>query len=108
MHTVLVLGGYGFFGSRICAALSQHSGIRVLVGGRHGNLAREAAVLFGLAPEAGVELDATGPGLAHRFTEFGVNSVVHTAGPFQGQDYTVAMGMPTTGRHPGAAVAAVV
>jgi short subunit dehydrogenase-like uncharacterized protein len=47
----------------------------------------------------GAELDATGPGLAHRFTELGVNTVVHTAGPFQGQDYTVALAAIDAGCH---------
>ncbi len=99
MHTILVLGGYGFFGGRICAALSQHPGVRVLVGGRNGDLARDAALAFGLAPESGVELDAKRLGLAHRLTELGVNSVVHTAGPFQGQDYTVALAAIDAGCH---------
>jgi saccharopine dehydrogenase-like NADP-dependent oxidoreductase len=99
MHTILVLGGYGFFGSRICAALSKEPGVRVLVGGRHGDLAWNAAASFGLGPEAAVELDAKAPGLAHRFTELGVNSVVHTAGPFQGQDYTVALAAIAAGCH---------
>jgi saccharopine dehydrogenase-like NADP-dependent oxidoreductase len=99
MRTILVLGGYGFFGGRICAALSKHPGVRVLVGGRNGDLARNAALSFGLAPEAGVELAATGPALAHRFTELRVNTVVHTAGPFQGQDYTVALAAIDAGCH---------
>ena len=36
-HTVLVLGAYGFFGSRICAALAKNPRIRLILTGRdHG------------------------------------------------------------------------
>lgn len=32
---VLVLGGYGNFGKRICETLSSHAGIRLLIAGRN-------------------------------------------------------------------------
>lgn len=84
---VLVLGGYGNFGSLIVRRLSGIEGIRVLVGGRDQRRASE------LAQEVGGEavcLDMNQPTLAGRLNELKVNLVISTAGPFQGQDYRVA------------------
>lgn len=84
---VLVLGGYGNFGSLIVRRLSGIEGIVVLVGGRDQRRASE------LAREVGGEavcLDMNQPTLAGRLNELKVNLVISTAGPFQGQDYRVA------------------
>ena len=90
MHTILVIGGYGFFGARISAALAQHPGIRVLIGGRSDEACRRMAQELELAPEQAVRIDAQGPGLHAALVELGVGSIIHAAGPFQGQHYTVA------------------
>lgn len=89
-HTILVLGGYGFFGTRICQALCADPRIALLIGGRDLGQARRLAAELGLAPEQAIAIDATAPGLAARLREYGVATVIHTAGPFQGQDYHVA------------------
>ena len=34
MHNVLVLGGYGFFGTRICMALARNPSTRLFIAGR--------------------------------------------------------------------------
>lgn len=90
MHTVLVLGGYGFFGGRISAALSKESAIHLLIGGRDLAKARAKAKDLGLSETQTVAIDATACDLAGRFQQLGVNTLIHTAGPFQGQDYAVA------------------
>jgi saccharopine dehydrogenase-like NADP-dependent oxidoreductase len=90
LHTVLVLGGYGFFGSRICAALIRAPSIRLLIGGRSGARAVAAARVLGLGADQGVALDAGDVGLAARLRALGVNTLIHTAGPFQNQGYAVA------------------
>ena len=90
VHTVLVIGGYGFFGSRIAEALNRNPKIRVLVGGRDAAKACAAAQGLGLPPERGVSIDAAAGDLAGTLGSLGVNTVIHTAGPFQGQDYSVA------------------
>jgi saccharopine dehydrogenase-like NADP-dependent oxidoreductase len=90
MHTVLVLGGYGFFGERICTALREDATIRLLIAGRDAAKATQLANRLGLAAEQGMGLDAHSPTLAHTLREHGVGTVIHTAGPFQGQDYAVA------------------
>lgn len=97
MHTVLVLGGYGFFGARICQALAGIDEIRLLIAGRDGVRAHEVASRLGLAAEQGFALDARSPSLARRFLDLNVDTVIHTAGPFQGQDYAVAQAAITAG-----------
>lgn len=84
---VLVLGGYGNFGSLIVRRLSGIDGILVLVGGRDQK--RASALAREVGGEA-VCLDMNQPTLAGRLNELKVNLVISTAGPFQGQDYRVA------------------
>jgi len=90
MHTILVLGGYGFFGGRICQSLSKDANIRLLIGGRSASRAQEMASSMGLDVSHGLAIDAEAPDLSERLSKLGVNTVIHTAGPFQGQDYHVA------------------
>ncbi|MBI2769740.1 MAG: saccharopine dehydrogenase NADP-binding domain-containing protein [Burkholderiales bacterium] len=90
MHIVLVLGGYGFFGSRICQELATDAGIRLLVAGRDRQKAVSLAGGLGLDAAQALALDAQAPDLASRLAALGVNTVIHTAGPFQGQAYGVA------------------
>ena len=90
MHTTLVLGGYGFFGSRICRALAQDDNIHLLIAGRSADQAQALARELGLDANQGIAVDAREPDLAMRLSGLQVNTVIHTAGPFQGQDYAVA------------------
>lgn len=90
MHTVFVLGGYGFFGSRICQALAGSQHIHLLIGGREVTRAQALAIKLGLKSEQGLAIDASAPCLAQRLSDLKVNTIIHTAGPFQGQDYVVA------------------
>jgi saccharopine dehydrogenase-like NADP-dependent oxidoreductase len=90
MQTVLVLGGYGFFGKRIATALAAESGLRVLIGGRDLGRAHDAARELGLPDEHAVALDARDPKLSDILRALRVDVLIHTAGPFQGQDYAVA------------------
>jgi saccharopine dehydrogenase-like NADP-dependent oxidoreductase len=89
-HTVLVLGGYGFFGGRICAALAATPGIDLLIGGRNLAQAQLLAATLGLPGSQAIAIDATAVDLAQRLAALAVDTLIHTAGPFQGQDYGVA------------------
>lgn len=89
-HTVLVLGAYGFFGSRICTALAKNPRIRLILAGRDLTKATAAAYQVGLSANHARALDATNTDLALQLRKLGVNTVIHTAGPFQGQGYAVA------------------
>lgn len=90
MFTVLVLGGYGFFGKRISAALASNASLRVLIGGRSLDRATATARGIGLPLDHGVAIDAHNGGLADALRRLQVDVLIHTAGPFQGQDYSVA------------------
>ena len=90
MRTVLVLGGYGFFGHRICAALASTASLRVLIAGRDLTRASAAARNMGLPGEHAVALDAHAPNLVENLRRLRVDVLIHTAGPFQRQDYFVA------------------
>jgi hypothetical protein len=89
-QTVLVLGAYGFFGTRICEALAKNPRIRLILAGR--NLAKATALAYqiGLSADHARRIDSTDPDLALRLRKLGVTTLIHTAGPFQGQGYEVA------------------
>ena len=48
MHGILVLGGYGFFGKRICAALAKDPAIALYIAGRDRTRAVLRALELGL------------------------------------------------------------
>jgi hypothetical protein len=89
----MVIGGYGFFGSRLVTLLSRQPKLHILVGGRSHAAAQ--ALVNKLGPGAVSQLEATAldieaPSLAQALATLKPDVVVHTAGPFQGQDYRVA------------------
>jgi saccharopine dehydrogenase-like NADP-dependent oxidoreductase len=95
---VAVLGGYGNFGARICRALAADPSIELLVGGRD---AERAVALVGHLPgqAQAIELDAASETLADALRAAAVELLIHTAGPFQGQDYRVARAAAQAGAH---------
>jgi hypothetical protein len=90
IQRILVLGAYGFFGSRICAALAKNPRIQLLLAGR--DLAKATALAYQLGLSAGHAryLDAANPQLSLQLRKLGVTTLIHTAGPFQEQGYEVA------------------
>jgi hypothetical protein len=90
MQRILVLGGYGFFGARICAALARNPRIQLLIAGRDASKATALAYQLGLRAENARAVDCTGPQFSQMLRKLGVTTVVHTAGPFQEQSYSVA------------------
>lgn len=95
-YRILVLGGYGHFGGRICQALSRD--VNLIVAGRDARQAERYAQSLGKAHQ-GLALDHHAPRLGERLREFGPDAVVHTCGPFQGQDYHVAQACIAAGVH---------
>jgi saccharopine dehydrogenase-like NADP-dependent oxidoreductase len=89
VRCAVVLGGYGNFGRRVVAALAADCNYRVIVAGRDLQKARAAAAEVGSSAEAAA-LDGRAANLAAELRRLGANVVVHTAGPFQGQNYGVA------------------
>lgn len=98
MKTVVVLGGYGNFGRRIVTSLSREPGARVFVCGRDVKLAQAVAQEAGGSAEP-LHLDAHAPDFIGRLREVAASVVIHTAGPFQGQSYTVPQACITAGAH---------
>jgi hypothetical protein len=90
MHRVLVMGGYGFFGSRICTALARNPRIHLLIAGRDLTKATALAYQIGRSAQHAKAIDATDPQLAQALRKLQVHTLIHTAGPFQDQDYSVA------------------
>ncbi|MSQ74064.1 MAG: saccharopine dehydrogenase [Betaproteobacteria bacterium] len=93
---MLVLGGYGHFGGRVCRALMHHA--TLIVAGRDGAKARKFARGLGAAHQ-GVAMDCSASALAERVRALRADAVVHTCGPFQGQDYRVARACIAAGAH---------
>ena len=99
---VLVIGGYGFFGCRLVERLSLQAGLHVIIAGRCAE--RAAALVTQLAPGAkstlgSVALDALSDELSARLDRLAVHVVVVASGPFQGQDYRVALACSAAGVH---------
>lgn len=96
---VLVIGGYGNFGSYIARSLAPDAAIRLLIGGRSPAKAQIfAAGLDAANPAEGhaIDIDADlGPALARIAPDI----VIHTTGPFQRQDHRVARASIERGCH---------
>lgn len=89
----LVIGAYGNFGRIISRHLNQMPGVQLVIAGRN---ARQLAQLGAQLSSSGASLhgswcgDAMAPDFAEALRELGIDWVIHTGGPFQGQPYRVA------------------
>ncbi|MBN6776128.1 saccharopine dehydrogenase [Pseudomonas granadensis] len=90
---VMVVGGYGNFGSIVCRHLISMPAIGLVLSGRdprklHSKVeelqAQSGAVCGGWCG------DALGAGFSDALRALNIQLVVHTGGPFQGQSYAVA------------------
>ena len=87
---VLVIGGYGNFGSYIAPSLAGDDNIRLLIGGRSAEKAQAFAASLDAAHATEAHaLDIDGD-LAGAFARIAPDIVIHTTGPFQMQDHRVA------------------
>jgi hypothetical protein len=96
---VLVLGAYGFFGSRISAALAKNPRIHLVLAGRDLTKATAAAYQLGLSANHARAVDSRKSDLVLWLRKLGIHIVIHTAGPFQGQGYQVARACIKAGSH---------
>src|SRR6516165_1920543 len=83
---VLIVGGYGNFGSLIARRLSREPGISLTIAGRSEQKAREVAGPI-QAEWLGIEVPHT---LEAGLASARPHIVIHTSGPFQTQSYDVA------------------
>lgn len=98
-YRVVVLGGFGHFGARIVRALAATAQIHVIAAGRHpGDVATKWP---GAAPGriSTCRLDIDASDFPAQLAATGADAVVHTAGPFQGQEYAVARCCLQAGMH---------
>ena len=96
---VLIIGGYGNFGSYISKALASDDKITVLVGGR--SLGKAQAFIATLAARNKSEalcVDINGD-LDSDLKVAKPDVVIHAVGPFQNQDYRVAQACVRSGCH---------
>lgn len=90
----MVLGGYGNFGKRISRALAKDPLYEIIVAGH--NLSKAQKVVLQIKneiPQANVlayEIDWEGTDFQAKLNDISPKIVIHTAGPFQNQPYTVA------------------
>ena len=94
--TVLVLGGYGNFGTIICERLSRIPGISIFVSGRNSENCH--ALADRLKAQA-LPLDMNQIDLSEQIKSVAADLVISTAGPFQNQDYRVALAAIQAGAH---------
>lgn len=92
---VLIIGGYGDFGSFITRKLAQEDNIQVIIAGR--SLDKAQALADEVSGEA-VQLDINS-GFVDALAAIKPNIVIHTSGPFQAQGYDVAQACVALGCH---------
>ena len=99
MKRVLIIGGYGNFGSHIARALAADPNISLLIGGRSQTRADAfASALNADNPAAGCAVDIDGD-ISRRLAKIRPDIVIHTTGPFQTQDYRVPRSAIDAGAH---------
>lgn len=99
---VLVIGGYGNFGSLICNHLVKMTEVTLFISGRDSRkLAQKAAELQALGGNfcEGWCIDAMADETVGKLREAGIQLVIHTGGPFQNQSYAVARHCIEAGVH---------
>lgn len=95
---VLVIGGLGNFGARICKRLALGEQFEVIAGSRR--CADSATHTFASGQTVRTaRVDIDGADLPRQLAELAPAVVIHCAGPFQAQDYQVALACCAIGAH---------
>jgi saccharopine dehydrogenase-like NADP-dependent oxidoreductase len=102
MRNVVVLGGYGNFGKRIVENLACIENITILIAGR--TLSKSSALVESLKDTASASLnplviDIFAEDFKEQLAAISPFLVIHTSGPFQGQDYRVPKACIECGAH---------
>lgn len=87
---VLILGGYGNFGLRIAKLLGDEPKLHLIIAGRDKYKAELAAARLPCSAE-GLRLERDSCNLAAQLRALNLDLLIHCAGPFQNQDYRVAL-----------------
>lgn len=98
-----MLGGTGHFGARICRRLARRDGTHLVISSRSQSRAQAFVdTLDRRGPGAVITaaaVDLSGEDLGSVLSAIGPDVVIHTAGPYQGQDYRVAEACIACGCH---------
>lgn len=98
-YRVLVLGGYGHFGARIVRALATSPKIQVIAAGRQPQTAVGHLSAEDLSQVQLCRLDTRAANFDAALAATAADLVIHSAGPFQGQGYEVALACLRNGMH---------
>ena len=93
---VVVIGGYGNFGARVCRALAASPAMEVVAAGRRPDAGRGGLADLSLQR---AQLDHSARDFPAALARLAPGLVIHCAGPFQSQDYRVALAAVAAGAH---------
>lgn len=100
---ILILGGYGNFGKRIAESLSALENVTLVIAGRN---IEKAKALCDVIQSHGAkailepaEINIFAEHFCNELKALRPNLVIHTGGPFQGQDYRVPEACIAVGSH---------
>lgn len=96
MNNILIIGGYGNFGSYITKTLSQDADLKITIAGRSEYKAKAFVVDY---PKVDYAIMDITKDLDETLSRLSPDIVIHTSGPFQGQGYDVAMSCINHGCH---------
>lgn len=97
---ILILGGYGTFGAQIARELARDGAIELVIGGRDESRARAFVSQLGSeARHRAIAIDTESDDFRGQLASAAPHLVIHTSGPFQGQDYGVAEACISMGCH---------
>lgn len=103
VRRVLILGGYGNFGKRIAENLSMLDDITLLIAGRNIQKSQQLCEKLTTKGANGtleaVVIDIYSPHFVEDLKALSPDLLIHTGGPFQGQDYRVPEACITVGSH---------
>ena len=99
IHRVLIIGGYGNFGSFISRTLAKESNIQVVIAGRSLEKATSFVSTLEAANKAEAVMLDISADFASELSSINLSIVIHTSGPFQNQGYDVAKACIAQGAH---------
>lgn len=93
---IVILGGYGNFGARICRGLARDPALMIIATGRHP---ASAPADFANQRIQTAALDIGHPDWVSTLRELSPAIVIHCIGPFQNQSYDIARSVLACGAH---------
>ena len=99
MARVVVLGGYGVFGSRIVRSLARHAELEVMVAGRSGRAAARFCAELGAPRVSPAAVDCRAADGLERLLALHPTVVIDAVGPFHQRSHVLPRGCAAAGIH---------